>query len=201
MSVVSMFTLHRKHLLVSLGEECYLSLPKGQLPVTSSKDPKMKQMFPVPGGGEVLIIPISHYPTLRSLPAEEGPSTLAEVDKYVVCLLVHLSCLRQKSRYKSALRNLYASYSCTPICFEVAKRMLHGVHAQLHILPIPTSIPEQEVEDTFQQVAKQMRIELGEGTEVLEGASDNYFMVELPGGKTLVSIIEDGARFPLQFAR
>lgn len=74
---------HSKHLLVSLGEECYLSLPKGQLPITSSDDPKMKELFPVPGGGQLLIIPISHYPTLRSLPPDEAAGTLSEVNRYV----------------------------------------------------------------------------------------------------------------------
>ncbi|KAG8839834.1 hypothetical protein FRB91_006781 [Serendipita sp. 411] len=76
-----------KHLLVSLGDECYVTLPKGQLPVTSPKDNKLKEMFPVPGGGQVIIIPISHNPTLRSLPPSEAPGTMAEVEKYVVITL------------------------------------------------------------------------------------------------------------------
>ncbi|PVG04244.1 hypothetical protein CPB86DRAFT_747588 [Serendipita vermifera] len=173
-----------KHLLVSLGEECYLSLPKGQLPVTNSDDPRIKGLFPVPGGGELLIIPISHYPTLRSLPPDEAGPALAEID-----------------RYKSAIRSFFASYSCTPIFSEVAKRMLHRVHAQLHVIPVPNSIPHDEIENSFHQVGKQLRIELREGSEELEDVMDNYVSIELPSGKTLVHLIDEESRFPLQFPR
>ncbi|KAG8812364.1 hypothetical protein FRC17_002060 [Serendipita sp. 399] len=171
-----------KHLLVSLGDECYVSLPKGQLPITSSKDNKFTEMFPVPGGGQVIIIPISHNPTLRSLPPSEAPGTLAEVEKY-----------------KAGIRSFYASYSCGPVFFEVAKRMIHGVHAQLHVMPIPQSIPDDEVEETFHKIAKQARLELKE--EELGDVTDNYMTIELPSGKTLVHIMDEGSRFPLQFPR
>lgn len=39
-----------KHLIVAIGSECYIAMPKGQLPPTS--DP----LSPVPGGGHVLIV-------------------------------------------------------------------------------------------------------------------------------------------------
>lgn len=48
-------------------------------------------------------------------------------------------------RYKSALRSFYARYNTSPIFFEIAKRMLHAVHAQVHVLPIPNSIGPDEV--------------------------------------------------------
>ena len=73
----------RKHLLVSLGEECYITLTKGGLPDTTSSDPRMRELFPIPGGGHVLIVPISHHPTLLSLPPDEAATTLVEVEKYV----------------------------------------------------------------------------------------------------------------------
>jgi Protein similar to CwfJ C-terminus 1 len=73
----------RKHLLVSLGEECYITLTKGGLPDTTSSDPRMRELFPIPGGGHVLIVPISHHPTFLSLPADEAATTLAEVEKCV----------------------------------------------------------------------------------------------------------------------
>lgn len=44
-----------KHLIASIGAETYLTLPKGQLLDTS--DPESL----VPGGGHVLIIPVSTY--------------------------------------------------------------------------------------------------------------------------------------------
>ena len=83
--------------------------------------------------------------------------------------------------------------------FEVAKRMLHGVHAQLHALPIPNSIPLEEVEQALLQTGKQTHIELSE--EDLGETTDNYMQIELPGGKRLMHLIDDGVRFPLQFVR
>ncbi|CAG8705726.1 9494_t:CDS:2, partial [Acaulospora colombiana] len=141
---------------------------RGQLPVTNSDDPKMKELFPVPGGGELLIIPISHYPTLRSLPADEAGPTLAEIDRY-------------------------GSLTALPLIdiMILTQRMLHRVHAQLHVIPVPNSIPHDEVESLFHQISKQLRIELKEGAEELEDVMDNYVSIELPSGKTLVHIIDE----------
>lgn len=63
----------RKHLIVAIGGECYVTLPKGQiiLPDTSA----------VPGGGHVLIIPISHHPTFSTIPPDLAPPILEETEK------------------------------------------------------------------------------------------------------------------------
>ena len=45
-----------KHLIVSIGTETYVTLPKGQLCRTSKDGPS--EDSPVPGGGHVLIIPV-----------------------------------------------------------------------------------------------------------------------------------------------
>jgi hypothetical protein len=67
-----------KHLIVSIGSECYLTLPKGQIiPTQSSAD-----HVDVPGGGHVLIVPITHYPTLSTIPPDLAPPILEETDKY-----------------------------------------------------------------------------------------------------------------------
>lgn len=71
----------------------------------------------------------------------------------------------------------------------------------MHVLPVPYAVPDQEIEETFHQVAKQMQVSLVEGLDELGDAVDNYFLAELPGDKTLVTLIEDGSRFPLQFGR
>jgi hypothetical protein len=115
--------------------------------------------------------------------------------------LAHNYSLNLVLRYKSALRAFYASYSCTPVFFEVAKRMAHGVHSQMHAIPIPQSISLEEIEGTFHHTAKQMRIELQEENEEKWVATENYFMVEMPSGKTLVHVMDQDSRFPLQFAR
>ena len=63
----------RKHLIVSIGVECYVSLPKGQIVPPDEAA--------VPGGGHVLIIPISHHPTYSTIPPDLSPSILEETDK------------------------------------------------------------------------------------------------------------------------
>jgi len=44
----------RKQLIVAIGTECYLTLPKGQLPPTEGSGSNI--LAPVPGGGHVLIM-------------------------------------------------------------------------------------------------------------------------------------------------
>jgi hypothetical protein len=69
---------YRKHLIVSIGTECYLTLPKGQIiPTQSSAD-----NVDVPGGGHVLIVPITHYPTFSTIPSDLAPPILEETEKY-----------------------------------------------------------------------------------------------------------------------
>jgi hypothetical protein len=65
----------RKHLIVSIGGECYVTLAKGQIVPPDSAA--------VPGGGHVLIIPISHHPTFSTIPPDLAPPILEETDKYV----------------------------------------------------------------------------------------------------------------------
>lgn len=66
-----------KHLILSIGTEVYLSLPKGQLVRTQSARPDDDPPG-IPGGGHVLIIPIPHYPTYSTIPADQQSSIRAE---------------------------------------------------------------------------------------------------------------------------
>ena len=68
-----------KHLIVAIGEECYVALPKGQIIPTQSAAERVD----VPGGGHVLIVPITHYPTLLSIPPDQSPPVLEETEKCV----------------------------------------------------------------------------------------------------------------------
>jgi Protein similar to CwfJ C-terminus 1 len=65
--------LCRKHLIVSIGGECYVTLAKGQIIPPDSAA--------VPGGGHVLIIPISHHPTYSTIPPDLAPPIMQETDK------------------------------------------------------------------------------------------------------------------------
>lgn len=76
-SYLRFFIFCRKHLIVSIGEECYLTLPKGQMiPTQSAAD-----HVDVPGGGHVLIVPITHYPTYSSIPPDLVAPIVEETDR------------------------------------------------------------------------------------------------------------------------
>lgn len=71
-----------KHLIVSIGSECYVTLPKGQIVPTHSADDHPKAKIPkVPGGGHVLIVPITHYPTYASIPPDLAGPIFDETEK------------------------------------------------------------------------------------------------------------------------
>lgn len=78
--IVLTFSHRRKHLIVAIGDECYVTLSKGQIPPTKTVGdyPDATQ---VPGGGHVLIVPIAHYPTIQSIPLEFTQGITAEINK------------------------------------------------------------------------------------------------------------------------
>src|ERR1700733_351848 len=96
-----MFIVPSKHLIVSIGNEVYLTLPRGQLPPTDDDNANPTH---VPGGGHCLIIPVSHSPTFGSIPSSLAPSVLSELDTY-----------------KAALSKLYSRHEAVPVCFEVSR--------------------------------------------------------------------------------
>lgn len=79
----------RKHLIVSIGSECYVTLPKGQIiPThTASEHPHAPS---VPGGGHVLIVPITHYPTYSSIPPDLAAPIVEETEKLVMVLSFYI---------------------------------------------------------------------------------------------------------------
>lgn len=119
-----------KHLIVSIGSEMYATLAKG--PVTSSSDANS-----IPGGGHVLLIPITHYPTLRQIPDEARPNVMNEIQKYT-----------------DALKRFYAEHGHDMVVFEVSRQSLHNIgHAHLQIVPIPhdkSDLLEQTIRDEAQ---------------------------------------------------
>jgi hypothetical protein len=70
---ISMTPFRRKHLIVAIGGECYVTLPKGQIIPPEAEA--------VPGGGHVLIIPISHHPTFSTIPPDLALPILEETEK------------------------------------------------------------------------------------------------------------------------
>lgn len=174
-----------KHLIVSIGSECYLTLPKGQIIPTGeyARDDNTR----VPGGGHVLVVPITHFPTLTAVPADAAPPIVEEMDKY-----------------KAALRNLYAKHGCVPVVLEVSILTAKGGHAHVAIVPVPLRLKD-EVERAFVEEAKGVGISFEEDPEdALESCSagqGNYFRVDLPDGKKMVHVIKQSEPFRLQFGR
>jgi hypothetical protein len=56
-----------------------MTLPKGQIIPTHSEDYTAQ----VPGGGHVLIVPITHYPTFSTIPSDIAKPILDEVERWV----------------------------------------------------------------------------------------------------------------------
>ena len=168
----------------------------------------MRELFPIPGGGHVLIAPISHHPTLLSLPPDEATTTLAEVEKCVrltFCSIGNDMILAdiEIARYKAALRGFYAKYETSPVFFEVAKRRTHGVHAHMQVIPVPNSL-SNGVEGAFRQQVEQLGLTFesdGDTDPTARDIKENYLLVELPSGKKMLHLIKDFAPFPLQIGR
>ncbi|EJD53148.1 hypothetical protein AURDEDRAFT_81386, partial [Auricularia subglabra TFB-10046 SS5] len=172
-----------KHLIVSIGSECYLTLPKGQIPPTGPRS-----TAPVPGGGHVLIVPISHYPTMASVPPDLALPIIAEIEKY-----------------KSALRSLYATYDASPVVFEVSRLSGKGGHTHVQVVPVPNALAGK-VEEMFRIEGERMGIAFEdnpqEALDAARSAQENFFRVDLPDGRRMVHLLRHGSGpFNLQFGR
>ncbi|KAL7413774.1 CwfJ C-terminus 1-domain-containing protein-like protein [Mrakia frigida] len=191
-----------KHLIVAIGTETYVTLPKGQLPPTISSSKMVQNKITgvpelpagsgpaslVPGGGHVLIIPISHHQTLQSIPAIDAPAINAEIEET-----------------KEALRDCYKEFGAVPVAFEVGRLGGRGGHAHVQVVPVPAALASK-VEAAFREEGNNLGIKFADNAEaalasVGKGGGDNYFRVDLPGGGKMVHLMERGARFDLQFGR
>ncbi|EJD02249.1 uncharacterized protein FOMMEDRAFT_141361 [Fomitiporia mediterranea MF3/22] len=175
-----------KHLLVSIGSECYVTLPKGQIiPTGSHSSPEISK---IPGGGHVLIVPITHYPTLSAMPPDISVPIVAELEQY-----------------KSALRALYAKYGCGAVMFEVGILSGRGGHAHVQVVPVPTSTHAKRVEQAFISegglAGVMFEDDPDKALEMCSGGRGNYFRVDLPDGKKMVHLIKQEVPFSIQFGR
>ncbi|KAL1744364.1 CwfJ C-terminus 1-domain-containing protein-like protein [Schizophyllum fasciatum] len=172
-----------KHLIVAIGTECYVTLPKGQLVPTQSAADRVD----VPGGGHVLIIPITHYPTFHTIPADLAPAIIDETEKY-----------------KYALRALYAKHGAAGVMFEVARLGRKGGHAHVQSVPIPRQL-QDAVETAFRDEGARQGVDFEEDADAAlaacAGGAGGYFRVDLPDGRKMVHLIKDHVPFSLQFGR
>ncbi|KAJ8521668.1 hypothetical protein ONZ45_g1663 [Pleurotus djamor] len=171
-----------KYLIVSIGNECYVTLPKGQIiPTQDSGSPD------VPGGGHVLIIPISHYPTFSTIPPDLAAPILDETEKY-----------------KTALKAFYAQFNSVAVFFEVGRLSAKGGHAHIQAVPIPMRLKDA-IRPGFLEHGRTQGIDFAQDpAEALEECSNgrgSYFKVELPDGSLMVHLIKDHVPFSVQFGR
>ncbi|EIW84839.1 hypothetical protein CONPUDRAFT_134710 [Coniophora puteana RWD-64-598 SS2] len=177
-----------KHLIVSIGTECYLSLPKGQIPPTQGSAAASHPNAPrIPGGGHVLIIPITHQPSYSTIPAALAPPILAETDAY-----------------KRALRALYAKHGAAAVFFEVARLSAKGGHAHVQAVPVPLKLRDS-VERAFRAEGQLLNVDFEADADAAlaacAGGRGSYFRVDLPDGGKLVHLIKEHVPFGIQFGR
>ncbi|EIN07103.1 hypothetical protein PUNSTDRAFT_104608 [Punctularia strigosozonata HHB-11173 SS5] len=176
-----------KYLIVAVGTECYVTLPKGQ--IIPTHDPQHRpDSSMVPGGGHCLIVPIAHYATLASMAPDIAGPTIQEVE-----------------RYKSALRAFYAKYHHAAVFFEVGRLSGRGGHAHVQAVPVPLNLKER-VQEAFTEHgrAKGIQFEVDDAEAAMTSCkTDNrsYFRVDLPDGRVMVHLMPEHGRFDLQFGR
>lgn len=178
-----------KHLIVAIGTECYVAMPKGQLPPTS--DP----LSPVPGGGHVLIIPIEHFPSLLGHPDPQLARPIAE----------------EMQSWRQALRKAYASFGALPFSWEVCKTVgTRAGHMQSQVVPIPKGLFEG-IEAYFREAAQKWEYtfieddaEVKQQLQVSDDAGDreqraDYVRLDFDDRTWLMPLRD--RRFNLQFPR
>ncbi|CAL1705644.1 unnamed protein product [Somion occarium] len=176
-----------KHLIVSIGSECYVTLPKGQIvPTHNAGDYPSAKVPAVPGGGHVLIVPITHYPTYSTIPADLSQPIFDETNQF-----------------KTALKSFYATYDAQPISFEVGRLSAKGGHAHIQVVPVPNSFSSDAIAEAFLSEAARhgAELEFEKTGDPLTSGDRGYFRVDLPDGRRLVHWMRDGVPFSVQFGR
>ena len=193
---------------MSIGSECYVTLPKGQIIPTHNADSYPDAKVPaVPGGGHVLIVPISHHTTYSTIPSDLSPPIIEETNRFADIALfptmIIANILPFKIRYKTALKAFYNAHGAQPVSFEMGRLSAKGGHAHIQIAPVPKSFTSDTIADAFIADAKRHGAEFEfEATgDPLTNGDRGYFRVELPDGRRLVYWMRDGVPFSVQFGR
>ncbi|PWN32212.1 uncharacterized protein FA14DRAFT_162420 [Meira miltonrushii] len=181
-----------KHLIVAIGTECYVAMPKGQLPIST------KDRSTVPGGGHVLIVPIEHIPSVLGHPDPAVARPIAD----------------EMNAWRTALRKAYSSCDATMVSWEICRTVgSRAGHMQCQAVPIPSKLCKNgALEAYFRQAAKKYGYEMIENTsevqQLLKISDDvsqrrkqaDYFRLDLDD-KTWLMLLPQGLRFYLQFPR
>ncbi|CAO3688330.1 unnamed protein product [Umbelopsis ramanniana] len=164
-----------KHLITSIGNEVYATLAKGPL-VTSEQNN-------MPGGGHILLIPITHYETIQSIPMESQIDVVSELEQF-----------------KSAFRRMFDKYGLDLVVTEISRHSSRNAlsHANIQIMPIPKG----KVDDLKSIIEKEAeKLEIQFQSRLPTDPTAHYFKMDLPDGTSLVHTIQRGERFNLQLGR
>jgi hypothetical protein len=181
------------HLISSIGEEAYLTIAKGPL-TTATINAALGVNFPA----HALIIPLTHSPTLASIPEEDSKQkTFSEMNQF-----------------KDSLHKMIAKLSGNKlgaITYEISKG--NGVHTHWQFIPVPVEqIQKGLVEAAFRVEAENLQYPAFEVRDPGIGQNDgDFFRVwiwtpptdEAPEGSTtcLTMPFDWKVRFSLQFGR
>jgi hypothetical protein len=182
------------HMIGSIGEDAYLTTAKGPLPKLTTF-PDLGPSFP----GHVLIIPVSHIPTISSI---DEASTRAKVSA-------------EMQKYRASLHAMLASLSKDPttdrarlgaVTWEISRSS--GVHTHWQFLPVPADLIVKDLVDAAFAVEAENS---SYPTKFVTSAADiadvekgDYFKVMIWSedvSKEMVLPLDATFRFDLQFGR
>ncbi|KAI5853571.1 CwfJ C-terminus 1-domain-containing protein-like protein [Tricharina praecox] len=177
-----------KHLIVSIGNEAYLTTAKGPLTSSATNTDSM------PFSAHILIIPFSHTPMLQTIEDPESrKATVAEM-----------------KRYLSTLEKFFAAHGATAVAFEV--RRVNGIHAHWQVIPVKKELVER-IDAAFDDAAKDIAHSFedehtttttthdddGEEDAADRGNAFTYWIGGQEKGRTMH--LAQGEYFNLQFGR
>ncbi|KAL7276312.1 hypothetical protein RUND412_000726 [Rhizina undulata] len=165
-----------KHLIVSIGNESYLTTAKGPL-TRASSNPKT-----LPFSSHILIIPLAHSPEISSMEDEASRS----------------ATLEEMTNYRLALERMLKTRECGAVTFEISRST--GVHCHWQVIPVPED-KLGEVEKAFQDEAENDKLGAFEQREV-EKTEGDYFRIWISGMDcAYVLKLPPMSYFDLQFGR
>ncbi|KAF4554586.1 CWF19-like protein [Elsinoe fawcettii] len=193
------------HLITSIGDHAYLTTAKGPL-TTSTTFPILS--FPA----HILIIPLSHSPTLPTIEPDSRTPTRKEMHHYRHAL---------QDMVSSRSANAAEAHKLGSVTWSISRA--GGVHLHWQFLPLErASITKGLVEAAFKVQAENEGYprfektrttrrgkEVQEEEEEEEGERQDYFRVWIAGceeegrgeEKVMTLYLDAGFRFDLQFAR
>ncbi|KAK7709483.1 hypothetical protein SLS57_008687 [Botryosphaeria dothidea] len=181
------------HMVTSIAEEAYIATAKGPLTTATTFAPELKFAC------HMLIIPLSHSPTLAAIEESARKQTFADME-----------------RYRKALQKFVAETSKSKlgaVTWEVSR--VDGIHTHWQFLPVPEDLVKQGlVEAAFKVQAENEKYPKFEKKDVGDGYAEgnDFFRLKIwrptadgsdsEGTETsLILPLDSSFRFDLQFGR